>query len=116
MWIRIKALKIFAYHGVYDFEKKLGGSFEFDVEVALASDVITDELRETVDYTALIELVKTISDGKSYNLIEMLASDICTAIIRSQERVNDVTVRVRKMTAPIEAEVRYVEVEAKATR
>lgn len=116
MWIRIHGLTLFAYHGVYDFEKKLGATFEFDVEVSLDADVASDELRETVDYTQLIESVKKISGSKSYNLIEMLASDICSSIIADQPKVSEVIVRVRKMTVPIEADMKFVEAEARTKR
>jgi dihydroneopterin aldolase len=117
MWIRIKSIKLFGYHGVYEIEKKTGSTFEFDVDVRLFDMAgRTDELSETLDYTAIIDRVTKISDSRSYNLIETLATDICSSVINLSPLIEEVVVRVRKFTLPIEAELAYVEAERRISR
>jgi dihydroneopterin aldolase len=117
MWIRIKSLKIFGYHGVYEIEKKTGSTFEFDVDVRLFDMAgRTDKLGDTLDYTAILDTVSNISDSKSYNLIEALATDICSSIIALSPLIEEVIVRVRKFTLPLKAELAYVEAERRMTR
>ncbi|HEY6172478.1 MAG TPA: dihydroneopterin aldolase [Candidatus Kapabacteria bacterium] len=117
MWIRIKSIKLFGYHGVYEVEKKTGGTFEFDVDVHLFDMAgRTDELAETLDYTAIVDRVTKISDSRSYNLIETLATDICSSVINLSPLIEEVVVRVRKFTLPLEAELAYVEAERRISR
>lgn len=117
MWIRIKSIKLFGYHGVYEIEKKTGSTFEFDVDVRLFDMAgRTDELRETLDYTGILDTVIKTSDSRSYNLIETLATDICSSVINLSPLIEEVAVRVRKFTLPVEAELAYVEVERRMTR
>ena len=117
MWIRIKSIKLFGYHGVYEIEKKTGSTFEFDVDVRLFDMAgRTDELAETLDYTAIIDRVTKISDSRSYNLIETLATDICSSVINLSPLIEEVVVRVRKFTLPVEAELAYVEAERRIAR
>lgn len=117
MWIRIKSIKLFGYHGVYEIEKKTGSTFEFDVDVRLFDMAgRTDELRETLDYTAILDMVTKISDSRSYNLIETLATDICSSVISLSPLIEEAVVRVRKFTLPVEAELTFVEAERRMTR
>lgn len=117
MWIRIKSIKLFGYHGVYEIEKKTGSTFEFDVDVRLFDMAgRTDELGETLDYTSIIDRVAKISDSRSYNLIETLATDICSSVINLSPLIEEVVVRVRKFTLPVETELAYVEAERRISR
>lgn len=117
MWIRIKSIKLFGYHGVYEIEKKTGSTFEFDVDVRLFDMAgRTDELRETLDYTTILDTVTKISDSRSYNLIETLATDVCSSVINLSPLIEEVVVRVRKFTLPVEAELAYVEAERRMSR
>jgi dihydroneopterin aldolase len=117
MWIRIKSLKLFAHHGVYDFEKKGGGLYEFDVELRIPdSSGSHDELQETIDYALVIERVKSISDGRSYNLLEKLAGDVSIAVLSVSPLIEEVIVRVRKTKIPLDADLEYFEVENRVTK
>lgn len=117
MWIRIKSIKLFGFHGVYDAEKERGSTFEFDVDVRL-SDIgaQNDELTDTVDYTKIISIVEKKSSARSYNLIETLASDICRDVSDLSPHIEEVIARVRKYVLPIETELQYVEAEQRMLR
>jgi dihydroneopterin aldolase len=117
MWIRIKTLKLFAHHGVFDFEKEGGGTYEFDIEVKIKSMLSEhDELSETLDYRLIIEAVKKVSGSHSYNLLEKLASDTAKAVLSISPRIEEAILRVRKMRLPLDADIEYIEAEARAAR
>src|SRR5262245_45849445 len=106
MWIRIKTLKLFAHHGVFDFEKEGGGTYEFDIEVKVKGSLSEhDELGETLDYRLLIDAVKKVSGSHSYNLLEKLASDTAKAILSVSPMIEETILRVRKLRIPLDADI-----------
>ncbi|MEP7234756.1 MAG: dihydroneopterin aldolase [Ignavibacteriota bacterium] len=113
MIIRVTGLKLFAHHGVYEEEIRVGNNFEIDieVEVVVSKERSDDELSYTLDYVMLCRVVKQVSDSKRYNLLETFSTDICGRIMEEFEKALSVKVRVRKMKPPVGAEVEYVEIE-----
>ena len=60
MYIHLKGLKIYAYHGVLPQENKIGAEYTIDLQLKTdftkAAD--TDQLEGTVNYAAVFETVK----------------------------------------------------------
>ena len=110
--ISILKLKIPGNHGVYDFEKKTQGTFELDVELFL--DLITpcntDQLKDTVDYARVTEIVIRVFNEKHCNLIERVGEKICKELL-NQFPVEKVMIKIKKPHAPIEANFDTVEVQ-----
>ena len=77
--IRILNLRIPAKHGVYDFEKKSVGIFEIDIQmqIDLSKAMISDDLKDTVDYNDVVELTKKIFSENDYNLIIVKCRNEC---------------------------------------
>jgi dihydroneopterin aldolase len=101
-------------HGVLPDEKVTPQPFEVDVvlRLDLSEPAATDDLRTTVDYANLFDLVRAVVEGPSFDLIEALAGAISSAVLAATdpERVSSVEVRVRKPEAPIEGDFETVEV------
>jgi dihydroneopterin aldolase len=101
-------------HGVLPDEKVTPQPFEVDVvlQLDLSEPAATDDLRRTVDYANLFDLVRAVVEGPSFDLIEALAGAISSAVLAATdpERVSSVEVRVRKPEAPIEGDFETVEV------
>ena len=112
MWIRLKSIQTYAYHGVHAHEQEHGGRFEIDLEVRISADEAsaTDDLQETVDYVALQKLAIRIATTERFRLIETLADAIATATLASFD-VLEVIVRVRKPGAATGVVLETVEVE-----
>src|SRR5262245_59811907 len=93
--VEVEGLELFAHHGAGEAERERGQTFLFDVRIEVADVARSDRLADTVDYVAVVELVKEVSDGKPYHLLEALASNVADAVVErfSVERVR---VRVRK--------------------
>lgn len=116
--IIIKNLKIFAYHGVHDFEKKDGQDFFIDAIIDLPEmqGFETDEIGRVISYSEVVRVIKKVMTEKSYNLIEKVAVKIISEIFSSFSEVKTVDVTVKKPHAPIKEEFEYVAVRFKKTR
>ena len=116
--IIIKNLKIFAYHGVHDFEKKDGQDFFVDAVLDLTEmpGFETDEINHVISYSAVVRVIKKVMTGKSYNLIEKAAVEIISEIFSSFSEVKSVDITVKKPHAPIKEEFEYVAVRFKKVR
>jgi dihydroneopterin aldolase len=116
--IRIKNAVFYAYHGVGKDEQNLGGKFEVDVDLKtdFSAAVVSDSLKQTVNYEQIYLLVKTLVNEKKYYLIETLAVTIANGVLEKYSVVNEVTVRLRKPHPPVKGVVDYVEVEVTRNR
>lgn len=111
--IYIKGLDVFAYHGVMPKEKRDGQRFVLDItlDCDLSKAGRTDRLEDTVDYTAVMDAAVQAMTENSYDLIERAASRTAEAILRAEEKVEKVTLCLRKPEAPIDKIFDYVAVE-----
>ena len=111
--IYIKGLDVFAYHGVMPKEKRDGQRFVLDItlDCDLSRAGRTDRLEDTVDYTAVMDAAVQAMTENSYDLIERAASRTAEAILRAEEKVERVTLCLRKPEAPIDNIFDYVAVE-----
>lgn len=92
--VEIHGLEVFGRHGVGDAERRDGQSFLFDLTLELA-EPDEDAIDATVDYRAVRNAVRELSDAHSYKLLESLAAAAAEAIV-TRFAVDSATVRVRK--------------------
>ncbi len=105
--IQIEGLELRGFHGALAEEKKNGQRFLFDIElVAHDAGVRSDKLQDTVDYTAVVECVRAISEGRNFNLIEALAASIADSLLE-QFPISRARVRVRKPEVRLDASVEF---------
>jgi dihydroneopterin aldolase len=111
--LTLRGMRFMGRHGVLPLEKVEPQRFEVDVvlHADLARAAETDALDDTIDYSALHELVAAIVTGPSFDLIEALAGAIVRAVLAATDPalVGAVEVRVRKPDAPIDGELDTVE-------
>ena len=93
--VELEGLEVFGHHGADEAERERGQTFLFDVRLEVADVARSDRLADTVDYVAVAELVKDVSDGRRYHLLEALSSDVADAVVE-RFSVEGVRVRVRK--------------------
>ena len=94
MIVEIHGLEIVGRHGVGEAERRDGQPFLFDVTLELAEPA-EDAIDATVDYRAVRDAVRDLSDARSYKLLESLASAAADSIVARFD-VDSVTVTVRK--------------------
>ncbi len=116
--ITLKNMKFYAFHGVLPEEQSQGQDFYIDVEmlVDLRKCGINDSLEDTVDYSAVYDTVKDVTQNNKFQLIEKLADSISREILSRYENISGITVRVRKPQAPINGELDWPEVEIERSR
>lgn len=111
--IYIKDLEIFANHGYFQEEKKLGQkfilSFELDLDLSGAGE--EDNLDKTVHYGILCEEIEKEFTKTSYDLIEKAAEEIVNFILLKYEAVNKVKLKLKKPWAPVRKHLDYVAIE-----
>jgi len=93
--VELRGLRVFGHHGVYEHEKRDGQDFLFDVDLAVGERGVSDRLEDAVDYSAVARAVQEISDARSYDLLEALATAIADELLQRFD-AERVLVRVRK--------------------
>src|SRR3954451_21983275 len=101
--ILLERMRFYAYHGVNPEERALGQRFTVDAVMAvdLRRAGQSDDLADTVSYSAVYKLVRGIVEGEPRNLIEAVAEAIAAAILTGFPPVARVTVTVRKPEVPM---------------
>lgn len=94
MIVEIHGLEIFGRHGVNEEERRAGQTFLFDVELVV-DEPTEDEIHAVVDYRAVRDIVRAVSDAQVYSLIESLAASVADALVAALS-VASARVRVRK--------------------
>ena len=113
--IVLEGLEFHARHGVFEAETQFGARFIVDVELYL-SLTGDDDLSQTVDYSAVYELVRTVVTETRFRLIEALAHRLADALLNAQPLTQAVVVRVHKPHAPLPGIVRDVYAEVRRER
>ena len=109
--IRLEGIEFWAYHGVYEAEKKKGNKFEVDVAIEYSFERgLNDVLDNTINYEEVYELVSQVMANSS-NLIEQVALDIAQKINDHFQTLEKVIVKVSKFNPPIAGEVRCTSAE-----
>ena len=116
--LSIQNAQFYAYHGVGQDEKELGGQYQVDLEVLYnaTNAVLSDDVNSAVNYDELMFCVEEVVNNEPYNLIETIAYEILTMVMEKFSRVVESTVRVRKVSVPIRHLVDCVECELTMTR
>lgn len=116
--IIINDMRIFANHGVFDFEKKNAQEFRIDciLEVDLHKAGVSDNLEDTINYAQICELINDITIGRCFDLLETLAEEICNTILTKYQSINSVEITVLKTNAPISVNHDSIGISIKRTR
>lgn len=105
--IDIEGLELDGFHGALDEEKERGQRFVYDVQlVAHDAGVRSDHLEDTVDYTEVVARIRSVNDGRRFNLIEALAAVVADDLL-GRFPVSRVRVRVRKPEVQLDAPVEW---------
>ena len=99
----VEDIRFYGHHGVTPAEQEVGAWFSVDVELALdlTPAALSDDLDAGVDYGQVVQRVVAVGTGERVHLIERLAGLLCEVLLREYP-ARDVTVTVRKVTAPLD--------------
>jgi dihydroneopterin aldolase len=99
----VEDIRFYGHHGATPAEQDVGGWYRVDVELALdlTPAALADDVDAAVDYRQVVRRVVAVGTGERVRLIERLAGLVCEALLR-EHPAREVTVIVRKLSAPIE--------------
>lgn len=110
--IEINGLRVRAFHGVGEQERRVGNMFSVDVwlETDLGVTMRSDDVADTINYADVVALVREQMAVPSL-LLEHVAARIRDCIVaRYGDKVKHGSVRVAKLTPPIAAQLDSVAV------
>lgn len=101
MEVNLNNVRLFGYHGLNDGEDITGGEFLVNLSAQyFPRKLPVSSIEDTIDYTALLSIVKSRMSVKSA-LLETIACDIASEIIAKFSEVNEVFISVSKLQPPI---------------
>ncbi|QTD40273.1 dihydroneopterin aldolase [Sporosarcina sp. Te-1] len=103
-YIHLHEMEFYGYHGALPEENRLGQRFRATVSLAvdLQEAGRNDDLSKTVNYAEVYELCKSVVEGQPFQLIEAVAEEIATQVLRAfMDKVTGVRVVLVKPDPPI---------------
>ncbi|MRT15422.1 dihydroneopterin aldolase [Vitellibacter sp. q18] len=115
--IRLKNIKIYAFHGCLIEEGQIGSDYlvNLSVKANLKNAAQTDALSDTVDYVLLQNIVREEMAVRA-KLLEHVAQRIMDSVLLKIEMVTQVKITVAKRNPPIGGDVAEVSVTMKRKR
>jgi 7,8-dihydroneopterin aldolase/epimerase/oxygenase len=93
--VELVGLEVFGHHGATEEEQRAGRTLVYDLAWEVGDTALSDQLEDTVNYDLVAAVVREVSDGSRFRLLEALAAAIADAVIERYP-VARVRVRVRK--------------------
>lgn len=112
MYIHLKGLKIYAYHGVLPQENRIGAEYTIDLQLKtdFTQAAQTDKLEGTINYATVFETIKAEMAIPS-QLLEHVSYRIAGRLLR-EFPIEEVKIAIYKQNPPMGADCRQVGVEA----
>ncbi len=107
--IRLKNIRVYAYHGCLAEEGRIGSDYSVDLEIKtdLRKSSISDQLADTVDYVVLNKIVIEEMAIRSH-LLEHVGHRIISRIFKELPEVSRIVLGVSKLNPPIGGDVEAV--------
>jgi dihydroneopterin aldolase len=112
--VELAGLEIPGKHGVDDWERVTEQPFLYDLELELAEPT-DDRIEETVDYREVVEVVRSVSAERQFQLLESMAGAVAAALLE-RFPLQRARVRVRKPQVQLGAPVEYSAATAERSR
>ena len=109
--IKVHGIRSYAYHGCLKEETKIGGNYIIDIDINynFKQSAVNDDLKETVDYVEIKEIVLSEMKVPS-KLIETVAYRIIQSIYKKHPSIDKCKVVLKKINPPIDGDIDYVSV------
>jgi dihydroneopterin aldolase len=105
--VLVEGLECYGYHGVHPEERRLGQRFSVDItiETNLRAASASDDVSQTISYSAVAKRARAIVEGPPRKLIETVADEIAVTMLAEFPEAERVIVTLRKPNAPIKGAV-----------
>lgn len=111
--IKIENLEIYAHHGAFEEETRLGQAFFVNARLYTSTRQagLTDELRCSTHYGEVCLFIRDYLTGHTFRLLEAAAEQLARQLLLAFPRVRALTLEIRKPSAPIPLPFQSVSVE-----
>ena len=115
--IKLQNIRTFSFHGCLEEEGKIGSDYRVDLEIKtdLRKSSLSDDIKDTVDYVLLNQIVVDEMDIRS-KLLEHVANRIIVRIFKEIPSVSRIILSVSKLNPPIGGDVEAVTIEMEEYR
>lgn len=100
MKILIRNFKCIARHGVFAEEQITGAEFEVNMEVSFEEKGIIEKLEQSISYTHLQEIVKSVMAAPN-PLLETVCQQIAAQVKAAYPFVSEINITLCKLAPPI---------------
>ncbi len=109
--IMIRGLRVYAYHGVKEEEKRKGQPFVLDIDVKadMKAACQSDDIADAINYSDVTKCATAAMLAEKNDLIERAAERVAQAILAAFP-AEEVTVTLKKPRAPVGADFEYMAV------
>ena len=116
--IRITDLEVYAHHGVFEEETRLGQKFYVSCDIYLDAlrARMEDDLDASVNYGTVAHLINDSMKEKNFKLIEAAAEYLVEKILLLDEKIQKVELELFKPSAPIGLPIANVSVKVSRAR
>ena len=110
--IRIRGLRVFAHHGVFEEETRLGQMFVVNATLYTSTRQggLADALEQTISYADVCVFLTEYLQKNTWKLLEAAVEHSCRALLLKFPLVNEVELELEKPSAPIPLPVDSVSV------
>ncbi len=101
--ISIRKLEVYANHGVFPEENKLGQKFIVNAQLMLdlRSAGVSDKLTSSIDYADVCRFIASFMTENTFKLIESCAYQLSTALLIRYDKLTEVSLEILKPWAPV---------------
>lgn len=111
--ISIKNMMVYAFHGIYEYEREQGQKLFLDVELVTRDEKAaeTDNPDDGVDAAVVYGFVRSVVKNNRCKLLQTVANHVCKELLDKYPHVCEVTTKIRKPSVAVSGPLDYVEVE-----
>ena len=115
--IFVEGIKVYAYHGCFEEEARIGTNFQVDVvlDTDLSKPALSDDINDAVNYQTVFTVVKEQMAIRS-NLLEHVGKRIIEAIFNQFDEVEKVKLKVAKLNVPLGGHIDNVAIQIEQVR
>ena len=99
--IYLNNLHFHAYHGLFEEEKIIGNEFIVNVEIVLLNEQIISDLKQSIDYSKVYEIIKDLMNTPT-PLLETIVANISDAIYTYNNNIKEISIKIEKKHPPIQ--------------
>ena len=101
--IRIRGLRVFAHHGVFEEETRLGQMFVVNATLYTSTRQggLADALEQTISYADVCVFLTEYLQKNTWKLLEAAVEHACRALLLKSPLIHEVELELEKPSAPI---------------